>query len=98
MYYNTYNSHMRFAWDEEKREINIRNHGFYFADARHVFEESFSPLKTIALITEKNASSPGLLKNTVVVIAHTKKATKSRHSMRKATRNEQKIYFEGFTD
>lgn len=41
----------------------------------------------------------GLLRGTVVVIAHVEKGNEIRViSMRKATSREQKIYFEGFTD
>jgi hypothetical protein len=29
---------MRFTWDERKRRANLRDHGFDFADAKHVFE------------------------------------------------------------
>jgi uncharacterized protein len=41
----------------------------------------------------------GLLRGTVVVIAHTEKGNEIRFiSMRKATRHEQKTYFEGLAD
>jgi uncharacterized protein len=29
---------MEFTWDEEKRRVNIINHGFDFVDAKEVFE------------------------------------------------------------
>lgn len=29
---------MKFEWDEKKNKINIKNHGFDFADANEMFE------------------------------------------------------------
>ena len=29
---------MKFEWDNHKRELNLRKHGFDFSDAKHVFQ------------------------------------------------------------
>jgi uncharacterized DUF497 family protein len=76
---------MKFTWDGKKRRANILNHGFDFVDAKEVFEGVTFTL--------------GFLKGTVVVIAHTENGDEIHViSMRKATKHEQKIYFEGLTD
>ncbi len=91
---------MEFKWDEEKRRANITNHGFDFVDAKEVFEGfTFTFEDDRFDYGEQRFVTLGLLRGTVVVIAHTEKRNESRViSIRKATRHEQKIYFEGLTD
>ena len=86
---------MRYEWDERKRKVNLRKHGsiswtphasfvvqtLTVADDRHEYgEERFITF--------------GLLRDTVVAIAHTEHPKTIRIiSMRKATRHEEKSYF-----
>jgi len=91
---------MKFNWDESKRKIRLIKHGMDFVDAEVVFsgatftfEDDRFPYGEQRLITV------GMLSGVVVVIAHTEHNDHVRIiSMRKATKNEQKIYFKGFTD
>lgn len=91
---------MKFTWDKNKRKRNITKHGLDFADAKSVFsgatftiEDDRFDYKVQRFITM------GMLYNTVVVIAHTEiNDTIHIISMRKATKNEQKNYYKGFTD
>ncbi len=91
---------MKFAWDEKKRRSNILNHGFDFVDAKEVFEGiTFTFEDDRFEYGEERFITLGLLKGTIVVIAHTEKGNEIRLiSMRKATKHEQKIYFEGLSD
>jgi hypothetical protein len=91
---------MKFTWDEKKRRANILNHGFDFVDAKKVFEGVTFTLEDDRFdYGEERFITLGLLKGTVIVIAHTEKGNEIRViSMRKATKHEQKIYFEGLTD
>ena len=87
---------MRIVWDEAKRRTNLRKHGLDFADSEEVFAG-------IACTTEdgrfdygeQRFLTLGMLRDIVVVIAHTETSHEIRIiSMRKATRNEQTLYFE----
>jgi len=91
---------MEFTWDEEKRRANIIKHGFDFVDTKEVFEGFTFTLEDDRLdYGEERFITLGLLNGTVVVIAHTEKWNEVRViSIRKATKHEQKIYFEWLTD
>jgi uncharacterized protein len=93
---NTYNEAMKFRWDEKKRRANILNHGFDFLDAKEVFEGITFTLEDDRFDSgEERFITLGLLEGSIVVVAHTEKGNEVRViSMRKATRHEQKIYFE----
>ena len=86
---------MKFEWDENKRKLNIQKHGIDFEDAKRVFEG-------ISLTFQDNRFdygqqrfiTMGLLYEIVIVIAHTEIDETIRIiSMRKATKNEQKLFF-----
>ena len=79
---------------------NILKHGFDFVDAVEVFEGITFTLEDDRFnYGEERFVTLGLLKGTIVVIAHNEKGDEIRLiSMRKATKHEQKIYFEGLTD
>jgi uncharacterized DUF497 family protein len=91
---------MKFTWDGKKRRANILNHGFDFVDAKEVFEGVTFTLEDDRFdYGEERFITLGFLKGTVVVIAHTENGDEIHViSMRKATKHEQKIYFEGLTD
>ncbi len=87
---------MRFIWDESKRSANIRKHRLDFAAGRKVFSgPTFTFEDTRFNYDEQRFITIGLLDVQVVVIAHTETEKEIRIiSMRKASKNEQKIFFE----
>ena len=91
---------MHFEWDEQKNQINIRKHGLDFADAPAVFAGvTFTFEDDRFDYEEQRFITLGMLAGKVVVIAHTERDDKVRIiSMRKATKYEQKLYFQGFTN
>ena len=91
---------MKFTWDEAKRKSNITKHGFDFVDAEHVFKgATFTFEDNRFTYGEQRFITLGMLNAIVVVIAHTEHDDVVHIiSMRKATKNEQKIYFQGFTN
>ena len=98
MYFYTYNISMKFEWDETKRRTNLRDHKLDFADAEIVFSGiTFTFEDNRFEYGEDRFITLGLLREIVVVIAHTERNDTVRViSMRKATKNEQRLYFENF--
>jgi uncharacterized protein len=87
---------MRFEWDESKRRSNLKLHGIDFLAARIVFAG-----RTITLSDdrfnygEKRFLTLGLFWGRPVTIVHTETDQVIRIiSIRKASKNEEKIYFE----
>lgn len=61
---------MRFEWDEQKNKINIRKHGFDFADAWEIFEAPMlTALDTGEDYNEDRWIGIGFLKERIVVIS-----------------------------
>ncbi|RME44716.1 MAG: BrnT family toxin [Caldilineae bacterium] len=91
---------MKFEWDEAKRQSNLRKHHLDFVDVETVFGGATFTFEDDRFeYGEDRYITLGLLRGMVVVIAHTEREDVIRViSMRKATRNEQKIYFEGFAN
>lgn len=91
---------MQIEWDEHKRKINLRKHGFDFRDAASVFEgNTASFLDDRENYSEDRFVTLGLLRSTVVVLVHTETETTLRViSMRKATSHEKKLYFSEISD
>lgn len=87
---------MKIAWDEAKRRANLKKHGLDFADAAHVLAGITCTFEDDRFAySEQRFITLGMLRNTVVVMAHTETARELRViSMRKATRHEQTLYFE----
>lgn len=87
---------MKVVWDEAKRRANLRKHGFDFADAEGVFSGITYTIEDRRFeYEEPRFITLGMLRDTVVVMAHTEaRATIRIISMRKATRNEQTLYFQ----
>ena len=86
---------MKFTWDENKRQSNLIKHdGLDFNQAYKVFEgETFTFEDNRMDYGESRFVTLGLLDN-VLVIVHTETETEIHIiSMRKATKNEQKLYF-----
>jgi len=91
---------MKFTWDETKCKTNLAKHGIDFADAKAVFAGATFTFEDDRFdYGEQRFITLGILKGAIVVIAHTERNDEIRIiSMRKATRYEQKIYFQRFTN
>ena len=89
-----------FEWDARKCDANFSKHGLDFEDAREVFAGLTLTVKVDRFeYDEHRFITLGMVKDIVVVIAHTETDEEIRViSMRKATSNEQKKYFESLTD
>ena len=86
---------MRFEWDETKRLANIEKHGIDFADVPPMFDgDVFAVEDQRFEYDETRYITFGLLKFRVIVVAHTDEEDVIRIiSARKATKNEEKLYF-----
>jgi uncharacterized DUF497 family protein len=87
---------MKIIWDDDKRRTNIQKHGFDFADAATLLDSLTYTFEDARFAYgERRFITMGILRETVVVIAHTETARQIRIiSMRKATKHEQTLYFE----
>jgi uncharacterized DUF497 family protein len=87
---------MKVVWDEAKRRANLRKHGFDFADVEQVLAGITYTIEDRRFeYGERRFITFGMLRDTVVVMAHTETpATLRVISMRKATRYEQILYFQ----
>jgi uncharacterized protein len=96
MYKHMHNTFMRFTWDEGKRKANIKKHAIDFADAPKVFSGPAFTFEDARFdYGEQRWITIGLNDQTVVVIAHTETPEEIHIiSMRRADKNEQKIFFE----
>ena len=88
-----------FDWDEDKRLTNIRRHAIDFIDAITVFDSDTVTIEDNRFeYGEQRFITLGLLRGRVVVVVHTdRKSTTRIISARKATKNEQIIYFENIS-
>ncbi len=86
---------MRFEWDEKKRLINLQRHGIDFADVSEVFaNDTFVVLDNRYDYGETRFVTFGLIDGEVVAVVNTDNEDVIRViSIRKATKNEQIIYF-----
>lgn len=91
---------MKLEWDETKRQSNLAKHGLDFAEAMSVFRGvTFSFEDDRFEYEEYRYVTIGLLGSTVVVIAHTEQEDVVRIiSMRRATGNEQRLYYQAFNE
>ena len=89
---------MKFEWDENKRQANIQKHRMDFKDAGRIFKGITVTFQDNRFdYGEQRYITMGLLGEVVVVIAHAEIDENIRIiSMRKATKNEQKLFFKKF--
>ncbi len=87
---------MEFEWDETKRLANLHKHGIDFIDVSVVFDGDIVTVEDDRFsYGEQRFVTFGLLQGIVVAIVHTEREKVTRIiSARKATKYEQRIYFE----
>ena len=100
MYIHTYNISVQLEWDETKRQTNLRKRRLDFADAEIIFSGATFTFEDDRFeYGEDRYITLGLLNGHVVIIAHTQRNELIRIiSMRKATKYEQRLYFQSFSD
>lgn len=86
---------MTFEWDEAKRRANVQKHGLDFAGVGEVFGGLTATMADDRhAYGEQRFITLGLLSGRVVVVVHTEREDRVRIiSVRKATRNEQQLYY-----
>jgi uncharacterized DUF497 family protein len=91
---------MRFEWDEAKRRSNLKRHGFDFEDGEKIFAgETVSDLDDRFDYGERRFITLGSLRGKVITITHTEIDEVVRLiSLRKASKNEEKINFKEIRD
>lgn len=83
---------MRFEWDSKKNEINIRERGVDFADAKEMFEyELFVAPDIRKNYGENRHVGVGYIQNRLMVVVFTKRKFNTIRiiSLRKANKREQ---------
>jgi uncharacterized DUF497 family protein len=87
---------MEFEWDEAKRLANIRKHGIDFSDVSAVFDGDTVTVEDDRYDYGKQRFVTfGLLQGRVIAVVHTERSDCTRIiSARKATKYEQRTYFE----
>ena len=87
---------MKFEWAETKRLANLKKHGIDFADVPAMFDGDVFTIQDERFdYSETRYITFGLLKFHVIVVAHTDENNIIRIiSARKATKDEEKRYFE----
>jgi len=91
---------VRFEWDEAKRRVTIRKHGIDFADVPFIFEADLLTLIDDRFEYEETRYiTLGLLRGRTILVVHTEADDVIRVvSARKATRYEERSYFERVAD
>jgi len=91
---------MLFEWDEAKRQSNIRKHGIDFIGIEKVFAgETVTILDDRFDYGESRFVTVGMLKNLAVAVTHAETDEVIRIiSVRKATKNEEILYFKEIAD
>lgn len=89
---------MEFEWDENKRKTNIAKHGIDFIDAQKIFDYDTVTIEDNRF-GEQRFIAIGLLNGKTIVVVYTERSNIIRIiSARKATKNEQQIYFNEIYD
>ena len=91
---------MEFEFDSKKSESNKKKHGIDFVGVDEVFRGlTFTMEDDRHSYGEQRFVTLGLLSGRVVVVVHTEREDRIRIiSIRKATRNEQQLYFAEIRD
>jgi uncharacterized DUF497 family protein len=91
---------MRFEWDEAKRQSNLKRHGIDFVEVEGIFAgDVFTILDDRFDYGEIRFLTLGMRSGRVVAVAHTQTDEVTRViSVRKASRNEEEIYYKEIRD
>ncbi len=91
---------MEYEWDETKRLTNIRKHGIDFVDLPDLFDGNIITVEDDRYdYGEQRFVTLGLLQSRILVVVHTERGNSIRIiSARKATKYEQQVYFEQFSN
>ena len=91
----SYTLKVRFDWDEEKREANLRKHGLDFIGIEALFAGPTVTAEDDRLdYGEQRFLTLGLLQGEIVMVVHTERSEAIRIiSVRKALRREQELFF-----
>jgi uncharacterized DUF497 family protein len=91
---------MKFEWDENKRQENIRKHGFDFADVWRVFEsETYTVVDDRFDYGEIRYFTLGLMFGRIVAVSFTETDEVLRIiSVRKGGKNDEEEYFRNIAD
>jgi uncharacterized protein len=86
---------MRFEWDEAKRRSNLQRHGFDFVGVESVFaDDAVTIWDDRFTYGENRFLTLGMIQGRVVAIVHTESDEVIRIiSVRKASKNEEEIYY-----
>ncbi|MCA1994778.1 BrnT family toxin [Leptodesmis sichuanensis] len=87
---------MEYEWDEAKRLANLRKHGIDFIDVPAIFGGDTVTVEDDRYsYGEQRFITFGLLQGRVIAVVHTEREDYTRIiSARKATKYEQRAYFE----
>jgi uncharacterized protein len=87
---------LKYEWDETKRLTNLRKHGIDFVDIPIVFKGHILTVEDTRYdYGEQRFVTFGSLQGRIIAIVHTERENLIRIiSARKATKYEQRIYFE----
>jgi hypothetical protein len=91
---------MQLQWDEEKRQQNLRKHGFDFTGAEKIFDGfTLTVEDTRQDYGERRWVTVGLLDGRPVTLVHSEENDTTRCiSLRKATSYERRAYFAQIPD
>jgi hypothetical protein len=91
---------MEYEWDEAKRVTNLYKHGIDFTDVPTVFDGDIVTVEDDRYsYGEQRFVTFGLLQGQVIAVVHAEREDSIRIiSARKATKYEQRIYFEQLSD
>lgn len=89
---------MNYEWDDDKNETNIMHHGIDFQDACEIFNQPMLEKEdTRKNYGEVRCIGIGLIDNVEVVVIYTYRGQAIRIiSVRRANKNERKIYQDTF--
>ena len=93
---------MRWTWDPDKNEANMRKHGFSFEEAEFVFADPLFITEADPYLYEERFRTTGMVNGVIIFVVHTLTnisdspdvETGRIISARKATRHERLAYEE----
>ncbi len=89
---------LKFVWDSEKTEKNLKKHGIYFEDAARVFldDDRIDEFDEIHSDFEDRYKIIGRVRNILTVIYTERGDTNRIISARQADKKEEALYYEQF--